>query len=323
MPADATYAGPEFARFVTLAASAAAGELRQLADGMAAFLPGTAAAVSGDRKAFRPTGLVVCQKTAGVVLLDGGRAYWDHSANVVTFRKVGDRDFYLGRVVGDAASADTTCTVNLNADPAYDLDLARDPYLTAPTGTQALGGFLPPQQNGGSLTLLLSSTNEVQKCDALGVDTFSKDANAIVEMAFRVVNDGAGAAADFSLGIASGTHATDADSIANHLLVHLDANATAIKLQSKDGTTTVTATDTLTTYAEGSALANRKEVWFDLRNPADVQVYVDGVLVLGSTVFDLSAAANEFRLLAHLEKTASADQYEVAVDWLRARFAEQ
>lgn len=323
MPADATRSLPDFARFVTLAAGADAGQVRQLADGMAAYLPGVTAGSSGQTKQFQVTDQVVMPKSAGYALLDGGRAFWDHSTNVVSFRKVGDRDFYLGRVVGDAASGDTTCTVNLNADPAYDLDLARDPYLTAPTGTQALGGFLPPQRNGGSLTFLLSSTNEAQKCDALGVDTFSKDANAIVEMAFRVVNDGAGSAPDFSLGIASGTHATDADSIANHLLVHLDGNATAIKLQCKDGTTTVTATDTTTTYTEGSALAQRKEVWFDLRNPADVQVYADGVLVLPATVFDLSAAANEFRLLAHLEKTAAADVYEVAVDWLRARFAEQ
>lgn len=307
----------------TLAAAVSVGELHQLADGSAGALIGGNALASGDRSTWSRSGQYTLPKSTGYVLLDGGRAYWDHSANVVTFRKVGDRDFYLGRIVGDAASADTTCAVNLNADPNYDLSLPRDPYTTVPVGTQALGGFLPPQRNGGTIHFTLTSTNEAQKVDALGVDTFSKNANAIVEMAFRVISDGAGTAVDASIGIASGTHATDADSIANYLFVHLDANATAINLQSKDGTTTVAATDTTLDYTEGSATANRVEVWFDLRNPADVQVYVDGVLALGSTVFDLSAAANEFRLLAHLEKTSSTDTYEIAIDWLRARFAEQ
>jgi 16S rRNA G966 N2-methylase RsmD len=60
--------------------------------------------------------------------LDGGRAYWDHSANAVTFEKVNDRDFYVGRVVGDATSASTTCNVNFNIDPPYDMD--NDALLT-------------------------------------------------------------------------------------------------------------------------------------------------------------------------------------------------
>ena len=68
--------------------------------------------------------------------LDGGRAWWDFSARMVHFKRVDDRDFYLGRFVGDAALNDTTCSVNLNEDPPYDLDLIRDPYTTVPVGTQ-------------------------------------------------------------------------------------------------------------------------------------------------------------------------------------------
>lgn len=304
-------------------AAVTVGELWQLPDGRAGYYTSSTAATVDQSTKWRATGQVVVPKATGVKALKGGRAFWDHSANNATYKKVGDRDFYAGRWADDAAEADTTATINLNVDPPYDIDLLRDPYATAPVGTQALGGFLPPQRNGGALHLLLSATNEAQKVDALSVDTFHKNANGIVELIFRVISDGSGSAADFSIGIASGTHATDADSIANHLLVHLDANDTDINLQSKDGTTTVASTDTTINYTEGAELGQRVEVWFDMRTPADVQCYVNGALVLGSTVFDLSAAANELRLLAHLEKTSSTDTYEIAVDRATVRLAEQ
>ena len=75
-------------------------------------------------------------------------------------------------------------------------------------------------------------------------------------------------------------------------------------------------------YAEGSALANRVEVWFDGRTPADPQVYVDGVNVLPASVFSMAAASGPLYLLAHLEKTSSTDTYKVAVDWLRVRVSD-
>lgn len=309
---------------VTLTAAALSGQVRQLPDGRAGVMRGSVAGVSGTERSFTDTGKFTGTKDVTYAVLKGGRAYWDHSADKVSYKKVGDRDFYLGRFAASAALADTECTVDLNCKPEwdYDLDLLRDGYATAPIGTQALGGFLPPQRNGGALHLLLSATNEAQKVDALGVDTFSKSARPVIEGQFRVINDGGAGAQDFSIGVASATHATDADSIANHLLLHLDGGATAIKAQSKDGTTTVAATDTTKTYAEGAEIAQRKEFWLDLSDPADPQLYVDGVNVLPATVFGMSAAANELRLLAHLEKTATADVYEVAVDRLVARFQE-
>lgn len=321
--ADATYYRDGRQQIKTLAATVTLGEIHQLATGQAGVMSSTSVGVSGDRKNFASANQWAVTKAAGIVLLDGGRVYWDHSANAATFRRNGDRDFYLGRAVGDAASADTSVVVNLDAPEFnYDHDLARDAFETAIVGTQALGG-LGLYRRGGAHLFVLDTTNEAQKVDALGDGSFANAANAIVEFCFTVPNDGAGSAPDVSIGIASGTHASDADSIAQHLLMHLDGNATAIKFQSKDGTTTVAATDSLTTYTEGSALANRKEVWFDMRNPADVQVYVDGVNVLPATVFDVSAAASEWKLLAHVEKTAAADVYQFKLNWLRARTAEQ
>ncbi len=320
--ADANYVRGDSDCRVTLAAAASAGEVRQLANGLAGVMQGLNAGAGGDSRSFKTEGQYTVTKATGVVLLDGGPVYWDHSANAATFRKVNDRDFYLGTCVGDAASADAECVVNLNVQPTYLVDVARDAVLTAVVGTQGLntmGAF----RRGGASKLILSSTSEAQKADLLSVDGFSKDANWIVEGAFRVVNDGAGTAPDFNIGLASGTNATDADTIAESVFVHLDGNSTNINAESDDGTTEVAATDTTLDYTEGSAVANRVEFWMDGRNPADVQIYVNGAVVLPNSVFNVNAAAGPLFLLAHLEKTSAADVYEIDVDWLRVRIAEQ
>ena len=297
------------------------GEVRQLADGRAGVYLRSPTVSLGSPAYFRTKDQIRMPKATGFVALAGGRAYWDHSASNVTYRRVNDRDFYLGRFVADEASADSECDVNLNVPEweGYGGDLLRDPFATAPVGTQALGGFLPPQRYGGAIKLLLSATNEAQKVDALSRDGFVTGANAIVEGIVRVVSDGAGTTPDFNIGIANATHATDADSITDSLFIHLDGNSTNINAESDDGTTEVAATDTTVDYTEGT----RFEFWFDMRNPADVQVYVNGSLVLSATVFNVNASAATWLLLAHLEKTASTDTYEVDIEMLKFRTAEQ
>lgn len=308
---------------VTALAAVAAGEVWQMKDGRAAVNPSSSGSSSGDRVSFRTSDQWTFPKSTGFVGLDGGRAYWDYSANAVSFRKVNDRDFYLGRFVGDSASIDTTCVVNINVDPAYDLDAKGGSFFSTLLGTAAAGGLSYPIALGGTSILELTATNEAQKVDLLSVDGFALTANAIIEGAFRVLSDGSGTVVDVSLGVANGTNATDADAIAEHCFIHLDANNTNINAQSKDGTTTVAATDTTTDYTEGGAVANRVEFWMDLRDPADVQIYVNGVNVLPSTVFNVNAAAGPWFLLAHVEKTASTDTYKLALDWLRVRYSEQ
>lgn len=298
------------------------GECWQLETGEAAYYDGPPVS-AGTRIRFRTRGTATMPKATGFKALAGGRAYWDHSANQITYKKVNDRDFYVGRFAEDTSSGDVQCKVTLNIDPKYDIDLLANGYVTAPVGTQALGGFLPPQNNGGSLTLKLTGTSEAQKVDALSLDGFDTLANAVVEFAFRVVNDGSAGAQDVSLGIANNTHATDADAIAESVFVHLNGGDTNIYAESDDGTTEVNATDTTVDYTEGSGTAQRVEVWFDMRDPADIQIYLNGVLVLSGTTFDVSLAAGPWKLLAHLEKTLGTDTYELALDWARARLMEQ
>lgn len=300
-------------------------EVRQGPTGLAEVYDNANQALSGQYPNFTTHGEYRLQKTSGITFLKGGRVYWDYSANTATYKKVNDRDFYLGRATEDAASTGPTVNVALNIDPPYDLDLMRDPFTTAIVGTQALTTTgLQLLRRGGALDFLLSATNEAQKIDCLGQDGFAAGgANAIVEFAFTVPSDGAGTVVDVNVGVASTTNTTDADSIAQHLFMHLDANNTNINFQSKDGTTTVASTDSTIDYTEGQTNAVRKEVWFDMRDPADVQIYVDAVNVLPSSVFNVSAAASTWYLLAHIEKSSSTDTYEFQLDWHRARFAEQ
>lgn len=298
-------------------------EVIQSPSGRAGVNDSASAFISGDYVELTTLGSFTCTKTSGFVALKGNRAYWDHSANAITYKKVNDRDFYVGRFTRDSGNTDTECEVDFNIDPPYDLDLMRDPYTTTPVGTQALGGFLPPQRRGGALHFALTSTNEAQKIEAISVDGFATGANAIIEFAFRVISDGSGSAVDVSLGVANGTNATDADSITESIFCHLDANNTNINFESDDGSTEVAATDSTTDYTEGSTVSVREEIWLDMRDPADVQIYRNGVLMLGSTVFNVNAATGPWYLLAHVEKTSSTDTYDIAVDWMRAHYAEQ
>lgn len=306
---------------ITLAEAKTAGEVSQMADGRACVYPITKA--SGAAAAPQVEGIFKVLKTASIVILDGGQVFWDHSANTATYNQVSDRDFYLGTAVGDAAASDTYVYVNLNVKPSYKVEMHDSAIISAITGTAAAGGFGYPTRLGGSHVIELTATNEAQITYLLSAMGFSPSSNPIVEGAFRVLNDGSGTVVDVSLGMASGTHATDADSIAESAFIHLDANATAIKAECDDGTNEVAATDTTLTYTEGSTLACRVEFWIDARDLSSVKFYINGARVLSSTTFVMSAAAGPLFLLAHVEKTSSTDTYKIAVDWLRCRTAEQ
>lgn len=319
--AEATIRGTGELITITAVNSIAEGEVIAINDGRAGYAD--AAIAAGDPGQIRVSGLARLIKATGIVLLDGDEAWWDHSANAVTYKPVNDRDFYLGTVQGDTTSTQTIVDIALNVRPNWLIDVSRDHFDTVFVGTQGLN-TMGIFRRGGGHKFLLSSTNEAQKMDILSTARFSKDANAIIEFVFTVPNDGAGSAPDVSVGVANGTHASDAQSITEALLMHLDGNSTAISLESRDGTSTpVAITDTTLTYTEGAAVANRVHVTMDLRNPAACKVYINKVQALPSSVFNISAAASQLGLLAHIEKTAAADVYEFNLESMRLRISEQ
>lgn len=301
----------------------AAGEVRQLADGRAGVMGVVGAASTDPYAAMETTGQRTITKTTGIAILDGGRVFWDHSANAAHYKKVNDRDFYIGRAVGDAASADATMTVNLNVDCEPQIDLLRHGFLSVPTGTQAVGAFGYPKDFGDSMSLELTATNEAQCIDMLSVDRVAINANPIAEFIVRPAVNGSTSAVDFNVGVANGTDTADADLIAESVFFHIDGASTAIKAESDDGTTDVPATDTTKTISAGSAVANRTELWIDMRDPTSIKMYVDGVRVLTGTTFLLTAATGPIGLLVHLEKSSSTATALFLIDRAELRTAEQ
>lgn len=311
---------------VTLDAAGVSGEVRQLPDGRAGVLQAQVAPASGDLVKFETSGVFKMTKTTNTfVALTGGRAYWDHSANVVNFEKVNDRDFYLGRFAADATYAATEVYVNLNINPPDDIDMlgGEGGFLSVVTGTAAAGAFGYPQPLGKSMMIQLTATNEAQCVDMLSVDKFAVGANWIADIVFRPDVNGTTSAVDFNIGVANGTSTTDADAITESVFCHIDGGSTNLALESDDGTTEVAATDSTTDITAGSAVANRVELWIDGRDPTDIQIYLNGVLMLTSTVFALGAATGPLGLLAHLEKTSGTATGMFTIDRATVRLAQQ
>jgi predicted RecA/RadA family phage recombinase len=289
----------------TADAAYSAGDVIQLPDGRAGVVSVDCA--SGALVGVYVEGIFDVQKTTSMVMLIGSKLFWDHSADKAHLLYVNDRDFYLGCAQEDGASAGTSVKVALNKEPVYNASFAHG-YASIPiqtAGFPSIGGG-----GSGSVNLILQAANEAQKVDALGHRAVSVAglAESIVDCLIGVNDTGGATAADASIGIANGTHATDFDSVTESLLVHLDGNDLNINLESDDGTTEVAATDTTIDFVEGTPFL----VQFDLRNTSDIQCYVNGVLALTASVFKLNAATGPLKPVAHLEKTAATDVYNVS-----------
>jgi len=306
----------------TAVAAIIANEIHQLADGTAGYKKGLNAAASGDAVAFETRGQVNVPKTASVVFVDGQEVFWDRSAGTATYAPGSDRDFFIGCAVGDAASADTSMTINLNVRPRYFIDLNDGDFDSTIVKTVVGSTTVEVphiKRFGGTHAMIFGATAEAQKLDLLSKLGFALSSNWIVDGTFNVVDDGDATAIDFSIGVANGTHASDADSITESVFLHLDGNTLDLFAESDDGTTEVAATDTTVNIVLGTPV----HFLIDGRNPADVQIYVNGVLMLGSTVFDVSAATGPLKLLAHLEKSADDTIADYRISKLRVRTAEQ
>ena len=309
------YQDDDFAMDYTAVAAVTAGDVVQLPDGRAGIASNDIAA--GDKGAVATKGLFKVTKTASIVLLDGGRVYFDHSAETATYAPANDHDFYLGTVSGDAAASDSTVTVNLNESPAAVIDLHTSGFEHVPvltSGTPSLAMV------GGTARAAFSATAEAQKLDLLSKRSVPVDANWILDAVVEVSTNADADVADLNIGVANATHASDADSITESCFFHLDMGADLnLDAESDDGTTEVAATDTTVNWAVGTPLY----LTIDGRDETNIKMYVNGVLVLDGTTFALTAASGPIKALVHLEKSANDSPGVVEVDHLQLRIAEQ
>ena len=295
----------------TAVAALKGGDVFQLADGRAAVVP--TGVDAGRVIGASVEGVYEITKTTGINLLYGGDVYWDVSAGKAHFRpESGTPDFFVGVCVKDAASADTTVKVAINTRGKYIIDLASDHEWTA-EATNGLGVIPLP---GATQKLEFDAVAEAAQAAILSNHAVPKEAGPILEARVAVFNIGDNAALDIDIGVASSSHATDFEAIANLVAAHLDGTSLDIKVHSDDGTTDVAPVDSTIDAVDDTFF----ELWIDCRNPADVQVYVNGVdAVPAGTTLALAAATNAMKAIAHMEKTSDDTVADVRISRLRVR----
>jgi len=307
MTAEATYLkDPDVVQFVA-AAAYTAGQMVRLPDGRAGVITGLKGFVSGETAAARVRGQFTVAKTATMVLLDGQRLYWDVANNKAKY----SGDYVIGVAVGDAASADTTCVVDLNVEP--------NPVIALDKGAwekdETLG--LGVAQTGPVQVLAFDAVAEVALAALYSADVIDIDAGPILEAEFAIFDIGNDAALDINVGLVDDTHATDFDAISEYIALHLDGSALDILAQSTDGTTTVAATDTTVDAVDDTYLL----LQIDLRDKTVPKIYINGVRVLAATDFSMAEYAGNLRAIAHVEKTNNDTTAEVRVKSMHVRSA--
>ena len=226
----------------------------------------------------------------------------DKSASSITPLQTESGDnVYAGVFVGDAASAATTCVVDINVEQrtVWDMhDGGADTAIVQTTGTTKL------EWSGGTCQFSFSTNAEAEKVDILSKLSVPVTQPTIFESIWEVVTAADADVADVSVGLANATHASDADSITESAFFHQDSGADLnLDAESDDGTTEVAATDTTIDIIAGTPV----EVWLDARDIENIKYYVDGVEVLAATanLGDIGDATGPLKALWHVEKSAN------------------
>lgn len=297
------------------------GEVIQVPDGRAGIVAGQKSIAVGDLAVAYVEGQYNVAKTASVVILDGGKLFWDRSASKANYKQdVASGDFYLGVAIGDAASSDTVVVVDLNARQQNLIEWGKgiwDTVVVKTSGTVIpdLGAGLSGRDPGGiGERFTMSATAEASKVDAMSRQSVPVVSGAflpfILQGRVAIYNVGDDAALDINFGVASGTHATDADAIAESVFFHVDGNSLVINAESDDGTTENAAATTGVTATDDTY----HEYWIDGRDETNVKLYIDGVRVLSGTTFVLTAGSGPIKALIHIEKTSNDTVVDLRVE---------
>lgn len=292
----------------TPASAVTAGDVVRLADGRVGVAATDIAA--GALGTVYTAGRFALNKPATHVVLEGTLLWWNLEAKCVSLLP-GAGMIRCGVAVADASATDTDVIVDLNVFPVAPIDLLDGHVLTSVVNN-GVATLFP----GGLVKLAFTTAAEAQKADLYGNDlSISATAGFIWDAILAIFNIGDSAAADINFGVASSTNASDFDSIQKYCAFHLDGNALDIKVQSKDGITTVAATDTTL-----DAVDDRYSLYqIDARDAANVKMYVDGVLIPAPTSIDFSNGG-PLMPIVHIEKTSDDSPGEVRVLMMRARY---
>jgi predicted RecA/RadA family phage recombinase len=302
---------------VTTGSARTGGEVVQCPDGRAGVHP--VDVVSGGLGVLQTEGVYLVTKPTAFVYLAGQEIFWDHSANECCLWPTSDKDFFLGTVQKDTASTDLTCYVDINKRANCVFNALRDPARTVMVRTAGLADFL---RSGGSHIATFSLTAEAQKMDVLSVRSVPTASKWIFQAVATVIADCDADVGDLSIGVASGTHASDADQIANSALFHMNLSGADLKIyaESDNVSAEVAATDTTKVFAVGTPV----HLMIDGRSGdgSALAYYVNGVRVLSATALTLAGAAGPLCALFHLEKSSNDSPGSVALDDMKLWLSE-
>lgn len=284
----------------TAAAAITGGQVVNI-NGKAGVVP-SAIAASG-AAAAQTEGVYRVTKNSGEVWLPGCEIWWDAANSEATIvPQYSGLGFRLGTAYTDAASTATEGMVTLNGQQSTIFDLHQDGGTTVVVKSS---GTADGKMTAGSFAANFSATAEAQKVDLLSLRSFPITSNWIVEADIVVNTNFDAAAADLNIGVANGTHATDADAITESVFVHIDGGSANLNVESDDGTTENAAADSTIDYAVGTP----QRITIDGRDETDIKVYIDGVRVMDGTTGDaktltLADGTGPLKFLFHMEKTS-------------------
>ncbi len=304
---------------VTTVSARAGGEVVQCPDGRAGVYHSTFA--SGDLAALQTEGLVTVAKTTGV-LLAGQEVFWDHSANVVGYVAINDKDFFLGTVQNDATSAATTCVVNLNEKCRCVYRASTDPSRTVLTMTTASGapaGGVIFTHSGGSHVVKFGLAAEAQAADVLSVRSVPVASKWIFQGVLTVVADADADVVDVVLGMADASSTSDPDAITTSAFMHLDLTGSSLDIfgESDNVAAEIAATDTTLNWTVGTPI----HFMIDGRSGdgSALLYYVNGTRVLDGTTgtsraLTVAGATGPLKALFLVEKSSNDSPGSVALD---------
>lgn len=284
----------------------------QLRDGRAAFLELDVEADDSCQPIVSGVGDVA--KASAVNLLDGCEVWWDDANAVATYKRVSKDCWYLGTANGDALAGATTVAVDINAKPKYECDLGDGLWTT-----EATNGLGVTQLPGGAVQLAFDAVVEAAQAAIFSTVPIAVAKNPIFEARIAVFDIGDDAALDMNIGLASGSHATDFQSVAEQATIHFNGADLSVFAESDDSATDVAEVDTTVNAVDDTDLV----IWIDARVPAAVKFYVDGVRVLSGSTFTLAAAAGPLYAIAHIEKTSNDTLADLRVRSMRVRTGHQ
>lgn len=295
MATEATYRGDAGVhRENSAAAALTSGQVVLLDTGKVGIVQGAASTAAGDAAAFATAGKFKFAKAATVIMFAGQPVWWDDTNSQACISTSSTKTHYLGIVAHEVAVADTTVEVYINEEAS--------PYIKQGDGDweilETLG--LGVRDIAGTNILAFDTTSEAATAALISKKSVTVEGDWIMQAEVAVYDIGNNAALDINVGMANATHATDFDSVTEQVTIHLDGNALSILAESDDGTTEVAATDTTVDAVDDTYFL----LQIDARDTEDIQVYINGVNVLPSSVFKLDEATGPMKAVAYMEKSS-------------------